>query len=1816
MAAPSAAVAAAAAAASATTRAPPRYAAPVGAWPDATLAALLAVPPRTADPRQPNLLQDAAQAAEAHEAVAEMTSDPEALARLRALLAEAPRHFQNNDPEFALGSQARFGAHGAASPAAGLLAALLAQDPHAFDAGAAPTTAAPLRSAAPSPKKRRRTGSMRGAGAASPSAAPAPDMQDKGAPIAEGDVPTLKAGDKLWLRWDDPKAALHNEWLAATVGAQPVCEGGKIDAEWTGYFVLQFQRQQIDMADKAFDLTRYAKLKRLRFALPSSTLVQKSPQAGGPPSVSPTPTAAAKKRSTKRQHAPVAISTDSAATVASRLRKHVDGILERAPEQADQLSSAGDQEAVITASDAKKILDDVMSLKSRGGEGRAQKVIREDGQKEEDDATSVWGIEAKEWHTVLLVLDRFIQAGIQRVEAGAGPESLGYMDAALIILHIATLADRPKELLISETIDTVLLGAKRVLDCIVFPVFTPSAIRPDQQVAAAGPKASPTKTAPKSPAKGKTAAAVKAASSVSQVLHRLGDLCQKESLEDGMICSLSSLGISTITAEGAEMAPLQASGVQLLCTVAKRYRSHREMVFNEAFEALPKLSGLAKKNIRQFRVSDGVSIQTISALFLGLVQASVGAPPGPSSTAFQSEWDKSRTDYAEALVIAKTFVSKFIKKCLVKKEDRDVRVVLERFIVDMCTVLNWPAWPAAESALRILALMMTHELKVPAAAIPKQADSSYRGFLIDMVGTITCMVYRQCGAEIVDDDALRDATDDEDHAVRIRSAQQTMLVSYLRNYDSSDSVPFLLNLWLADGDTADEERQQQLSGLSDDESKPMAIEDSLEDVRAASLELARSRDLLKMKSVLLERIVAMFQDNNITLRSKAMKVLSNLIEVCEAIFADEKVKSAVKKNLYDAAVSVREAAVDMVGKAMALNPTHSNSYLDLILERILDTGKSVRKRCVRILYETLCSQPTHSSSTKILLKLATRAEDDDSIREIVLGTFRDLWFNPEVRAIAASQVALQLDTRQSGVGADTAITCDVPVLTLAQRVKQMLDFMAVSTVADRTRLVAVFNALLGRSDREGDTRKFGHMAALVSTEQIAELCGKMCDQLIEVLLRDDEAEGMDEVEGIAPVQTNSKRLAVRTSCILAMQIFCQTGADFLVGHMTTLQPYLKLPPGASNEDCIMVQYAAYMIYECLPIAQNLDQSFKQALANDLLTILNESGNLQVLHICAKCLCALFQYTDLDDGMLRKVLRSFLTSLTRVVDKLAADGTNFEVPLHACKSIYIMGCLCRHYDFEEKGRPSSMMDLVVAVCLRCAKPQSSEVGRRFAIGALGHIACRTPDLLLQDEPRKIMEAAMNAKSSHIIKTQVLKSLSEVLVDEERKNTRGSGANTGRTGKKFTDTADDSKVKTDEMGLSGGLMQRYLAQLLSLSHDVNANVRYDAMNLIRVILRQGLVHPIECVTNVVALAGDKETRVRAQAEKLIAYLDDKHHSMLALRSVEGVTKCYEFQLRVFKAGSAFIDSTQAGPICAFAQLYAYLRTKKSEGKQFVNNLLNKIVDGIKSLSDRNETTPTEDVDLRFLSYIVSVISSLPYNKKDEVMTILGALTRSISLHGEPLELALKEAMTSDSSGTAAEATEQEEATSAAAHLLRPMQRKCTAATVVCMLIQLKSHIQNCYGVSDSQVTANMDTPGNSNGRFDVQIMRRSDRLFKLNDKTVLDQPHGATETEADSVLWARYTQLKAALQDDGAQADYLSSSGQAGQAATSPNSRGGRPAGGAKRGRNSASKAKAAAKAAKASKKKKKKPKRRKRLSDVSDDSGSEDAGQSDDSDYEG
>lgn len=69
---------------------------------------------------------------------------------------------------------------------------------------------------------------------------------------------------------------------------------------------------------------------------------------------------------------------------------------------------------------------------------------------------------------------------------------------------------------------------------------------------------------------------------------------------------------------------------------------------------------------------------------------------------------------------------------------------------------------------------------------------------------------------------------------------------------------------------------------------------------------------------------------------------------------------AVRTAVQDRAVSVREAAVDLIGKYMLSNAAVAEQYYDLISERIRDRGLSVRKRVIRILRDICLQQPNYS----------------------------------------------------------------------------------------------------------------------------------------------------------------------------------------------------------------------------------------------------------------------------------------------------------------------------------------------------------------------------------------------------------------------------------------------------------------------------------------------------------------------------------------------------------------------------------------------------------------------------------------------------------------------------------------------------------------------------------------------------------------------------------------------------------------------------------------------------------------------------------------
>lgn len=74
---------------------------------------------------------------------------------------------------------------------------------------------------------------------------------------------------------------------------------------------------------------------------------------------------------------------------------------------------------------------------------------------------------------------------------------------------------------------------------------------------------------------------------------------------------------------------------------------------------------------------------------------------------------------------------------------------------------------------------------------------------------------------------------------------------------------------------------------------------------------------------------------SIAVRTRAMKCLANIVEVDPFVLKRKDMQMGVNQKFLDAAISVREAAVDLVGKFVLSNEELIDQYYDMLSTRIL-----------------------------------------------------------------------------------------------------------------------------------------------------------------------------------------------------------------------------------------------------------------------------------------------------------------------------------------------------------------------------------------------------------------------------------------------------------------------------------------------------------------------------------------------------------------------------------------------------------------------------------------------------------------------------------------------------------------------------------------------------------------------------------------------------------------------------------------------------------------------------------------------------------------
>jgi cohesin loading factor subunit SCC2 len=277
-------------------------------------------------------------------------------------------------------------------------------------------------------------------------------------------------------------------------------------------------------------------------------------------------------------------------------------------------------------------------------------------------------------------------------------------------------------------------------------------------------------------------------------------------------------------------------------------------------------------------------------------------------------------------------------------------------------------------------------------------------------------------------------------------------------------------------------------------------------------------------------------------RSKAIKCLSLLIEADAQILLKQKVFTCVQANFLHQTISVREAAVDLIGRFITLRPELTKHYYNLLSDRILDVGVSVRKRVIKIFRDICMNQASFEYIPEICVKILRRINDEDGIKKLVIDTFYNLWFIP----ISTSDQLLQR------------------VLNIVDVISE---FSATSNIAQSTEYIEQLFGLLintnqtasnSSSSSSGDLtldnvkKEESNENQVQKTKDVLKSCKQMVDCLIENVLN---------TEANTTTPQAYKRLV---SSFSTLHLLSKIKPENFINHAETLLPYLNIKSTVSS----------------------------------------------------------------------------------------------------------------------------------------------------------------------------------------------------------------------------------------------------------------------------------------------------------------------------------------------------------------------------------------------------------------------------------------------------------------------------------------------------------------------------------------------------------------------------------------------------------------------------------------------------------------------------
>ncbi|XP_048786272.1 nipped-B-like protein isoform X2 [Lagopus muta] len=1292
-------------------------------------------------------------------------------------------------------------------------------------------------------------------------------------------------------------------------------------------------------------------------------------------------------------------------------------------------------------------------------------------------------------------------------------------DACLTAINIMTSPNMPKAVYIEDVIERVIQYTKFHLQNTLYPQYDP-VYRVDPH--GGGVLSSKAKRAKCSTHKQRVI--VMLYNKVCDIVSSLSELLEIQLLTDTTILQVSSMGITPFFVEN--VSELQLCAIKLVTAVFSRYEKHRQLILEEIFTSLARLP-TSKRSLRNFRLNssdtDGepMYIQMVTALVLQLIQCVVHLPSAEKGSNSEEESNKKvdqdvliTNSYETAMRTAQNFLSIFLKKCGSKQGEEDYRPLFENFIQDLLSTVNKPEWPAAELLLSLLGRLLVHQFS------NKSTEMALRVASLDYLGTVAARLRKDAVTSKMDQGSiariLQQVSGGEDEIQQLQKA----LLDYLdENTETDASLVFSRKFYIAQWfrDTTMETEKAIKSQKDEDSSEGTHHAKDVETtgqimhraesrkkfLRSVITTAASQFSTLKMNSdtvdyedaclivrylasmrpfaqsfdIYLTQILRVLGENTIAVRTKAMKCLSEVVAVDPSILARLDMQRGVHGRLMDYSTSVREAAVELLGRFVLCRPQLAEQYYDMLIERILDTGISVRKRVIKILRDICIEQPTFPKITEMCVKMIRRVNDEEGIKKLVNETFQKLWFTPTPHH-------------------------DKEAMT--RKILNITDVVAACRDTGYDWFEQLLQNLL-KSEEDA------------SYKPVKKACTQLVDNLVEHILKYEESLSDSDNKDM-----NSGRLV---ACITTLFLFSKIRPQLMVKHAMTMQPYLTTKCSTQN-DFMVICNVAKILELVVPLMEHPSETFLATIEEDLMKLIIKYGMAVVQH-CVSCLGAVVNKVTQNYKFVWACFNRYYGALSKLKSQHQEDPNSTVLTANKpalLRSLFTVGALCRHFDFDQedfKGNSKvNIKDKVLELLMYFTKHSDEEVQTKAIIG-LGFAFIQHPSLMFEQEVKSLYNSILSDKNCSVnLKIQVLKNLQTYLQEED---TRMQQAD--RDWKKVAKQEDLKEMGDISSGMSSSIMQLYLKQVLEAFFHTQSSVRHFALNVIALTLNQGLIHPVQCVPYLIAMGTDPEPSMRNKADQQLVEIDKKYAGFIHMKAVAGMKMSYQVQQAINTCTKdpvrGFRHDESSSALCS--HLYSMIRGNRQHRRAFLISLLNLFDD-------------TAKTEVNMLLYIADNLACFPYQTQEEPLFIMHHIDITLSVSGSNLLQSFKESMVKDKkkeskpssdeeaeSDSGSESESEEEACKPRKLRKRvdsdsdsdeendinavmkclpensaPLIEFANVSQGILLLLMLKQHLKNLCGFSDSKIQKY--SPSESAKVYDKAINRKAGVQF--HPKQTLD------------------------------------------------------------------------------------------------------------------